>query len=253
MLYSRKGTLMSYVTLHAEGISQPLCIRENTLDRYVFDEIFLRGQYAVDPSALRKYAALKEVTLKEPEIIFDLGANIGLSAVYFAEHYPNARILSVEPDQENYELLLSNTQPYPNITPMLGAVWDIREPVSIANRDQIVTRSGKLNKSSYMVDSGIRPGEAAVPGCPIPWLLDHFGADRIDLCKIDIQGAEKRLFSADTGWLAKTTYLFVEVHDRFVDGCFHAVAAAVREYGFVYIGASGRDGDMLFFVNGAAL
>jgi len=88
MLYSRKGTLMSYVTLHAEGISQPLCIRENTLDRYVFDEIFLRGQYAVDPSALRKYAALKEVTLKEPEIIFDLGANIGLSAVYFAEHYP---------------------------------------------------------------------------------------------------------------------------------------------------------------------
>ena len=80
--------------------------------------------------------------------------------------------------------------------------------------------------------------------------MQMFDLKKIDILKIDIQGAEKRVFSGDTSWLNVTTYLFVEVHDRFVDGCFHEVAAAAKQYGFVYIGASGRDGDMLFFVKG---
>lgn len=241
---------MSIMMVKSADIPTPLSIRENTLDKYVFDEIFQRKQYAIDPITLRKYIALKNAKLPKPEVILDLGANIGLSAVYFANHHLNAKIFAVEPDRENYDLLLRNIQEYPSITPILGAIWDVPENVSISNRAEIVTRSGKLNKSSYMVESGNVPGEQPIPGYPIQALMQMFDLKKIDILKIDIQGAEKRVFSGDTSWLNVTTYLFVEVHDRFVDGCFHEVAAAAKKYGFVYIGASGRDGDMLFFVKG---
>ncbi|MBK8563725.1 MAG: hypothetical protein IPN76_10385 [Saprospiraceae bacterium] len=46
----------------------------------------------------------------EPETVVDLGSNIGLSAVYFATRYPTAKIICVEPEQDNYDLLVKNTK-----------------------------------------------------------------------------------------------------------------------------------------------
>lgn len=225
----------------------PIYIRENTLDRYVFEEIFIRNQYWIKREDLLKFKTLRNICQKEPGVIFDLGANIGLAAVYFAICYPNSRIYSIEPDRENYDLMLKNIQAYGNITPVLGAVWDRVDSVHISNRDSITTRSGKMNKACYTVENGTKEGEEDIAGCPIGELMRRFGTETIDICKIDIQGTEKRIFQGDTTWLAHTNYLFVEVHDRYVDGCFFAVAEALNRYGFAFIGASGRDGDTLFF------
>lgn len=45
--------------------------------------------------------------------IIDAGANIGLTSVYLANRFPNARILALEVDQQNFELLAENARPYP--------------------------------------------------------------------------------------------------------------------------------------------
>jgi hypothetical protein len=42
---------------------------------------------------------------REVRTIVDVGANIGCSAVFFAENYPNALIFSIEPSSSNFELL----------------------------------------------------------------------------------------------------------------------------------------------------
>ena len=47
-------------------------------------------------------------TLLPPErvrVILDCGANVGITALYFAWRYPNARIFCIEPDDQNFELL----------------------------------------------------------------------------------------------------------------------------------------------------
>src|SRR5262249_17417794 len=50
---------------------------------------------------------------REP-LIVDCGANIGLSARYFATEYPAARIVAVEPDIENAAFARSHCKTYKN-------------------------------------------------------------------------------------------------------------------------------------------
>jgi len=55
--------------------------------------------------------------------IIDAGANIGCATVWFARKYPAARIIAVEPDVGNFELLKRNVSGFPNVIPIRAAVW----------------------------------------------------------------------------------------------------------------------------------
>jgi len=52
------------------------------------------------------FADLRE--LSECRTIIDLGANIGLATLYLAHAYPDARIVSVEPEESNHAILQTN-------------------------------------------------------------------------------------------------------------------------------------------------
>lgn len=59
--------------------------------------------------------------------------------------------------------------------------------------------------------------------------------DRIDILKIDIEGAESVLFSQDChDWLSRTNCLAIEIHD---EACRQAVLGAVSQYPFDIIRA----------------
>ncbi len=45
-----------------------------------------------------------------PENIIDLGANIGMSSLYLADRFPDAKIIGVEPDGENGEMLKKSSE-----------------------------------------------------------------------------------------------------------------------------------------------
>ena len=94
--------------------SAPVYIRENSSDTAVFNQVFYRNEYNIE---------LKE----EPEIIIDCGANIGLASVYFANKYPGALIIAIEPEPSNYEMLIKNTANYSNIHCHNNGVWMPRE------------------------------------------------------------------------------------------------------------------------------
>lgn len=66
------------------------------------------------------FGLYKEILLKDvydlksckkiPDIIIDIGANIGFFSIYARMHYPIARIVAIEPCKETYNYLLQNTQ-----------------------------------------------------------------------------------------------------------------------------------------------
>ncbi len=72
------------------------------------DEVWLQNEYD-------RFAG-------EPDVVLDLGANVGSSSTWFAWRYPRARIISVEADPLNVELLRRNVAAYPQITVVAGAV-----------------------------------------------------------------------------------------------------------------------------------
>ncbi len=51
-----------------------------------------------------------------PEVILDMGGNVGTATVYFANRFPNAKIHTFEPVSGNHALLVKNTEPYPQVS-----------------------------------------------------------------------------------------------------------------------------------------
>ena len=58
-----------------------------------------------------------------PRVVVDAGANIGLSTVFFANKFPQAKIVAIEPEPSNFAMLRDNVAPYPNVTPVQAALW----------------------------------------------------------------------------------------------------------------------------------
>ncbi len=186
-----------------------VAIRPGSSDVDVYKAVFLEQKY------------------QNPEIIhdvgtvFDLGANIGLTTVYFAQKYPKARIIAVEPDIANFRLLQRNTMTYSNVVAVNSAVWPDDTMVRLRRTDP----SGQaLGEWGYQTEA-VAPGELAdVTATSMSTLMKRYDVQTIDLLKMDIEGAELDVFGADTdGWLSLTRYIVIETHERFRAGADQAV------------------------------
>ena len=63
--------------------------------------------------------------------------------------------------------------------------------------------------------------------------MTRYQADEIDILKLDIEGAEKEVFTSNYHrWLPKTRILIVELHDRMKAGCSSAFIKAMADYNF---------------------
>ena len=80
-------------------------IRPFSGDLFVLYEVLLHRCYYL-PDALLP---------PDVRVILDCGANVGITALYFAWRYPNARIFCIEPDDRNFELLKRNSAGEPRI------------------------------------------------------------------------------------------------------------------------------------------
>jgi hypothetical protein len=55
-------------------------------------------------------------------LIIDAGGYIGTAAIAFARRYPNATIVTLEPNTANYDIMVKNTAAWPNIVTMNSAL-----------------------------------------------------------------------------------------------------------------------------------
>jgi len=118
-----------------------------------------------------------------PKTILDLGANIGMTAIYFHRSFPNAELACVEPMPANLRILRKNLQLNTvKATIISGAVHpaDGRLLMEVAGKDyghRVVKHSETVGEQ-YI----------EVPAVSIPTLLGILRWDRIGLLKIDIEG-----------------------------------------------------------------
>ena len=176
----------------------PLILRAQSQDVRVFGQVFLFRQYALNRAT--------------PKAIIDGGAHIGCATVDFAQRYPDAQIIAVEPHRENFALLTENTRLYPNVRCLHGAIWPDQERLRIANP--------KADSWAFQCEPG---GDVA--GYRISDLLTLLNAERLDILKLDIEGAEREVFRAPDArqWMDRTDCLLVELHDHHAPGCRHAL------------------------------
>jgi FkbM family methyltransferase len=180
--------------LRLRGLPHPIYLRGGRADFFVFAQIF----------ADEEFAPIRQLDLSA---IVDLGGNIGLASVWLLNAFPRAQLVAVEANPDNYPSLEANLQPFgERATVVKGGVWWRRAPLTLVRRQ---------NESDAYVREAI-PGDNPadlMDGWDIPALMARKGFSRIDLLKIDIEGAETDLFLKDAGrWLPLVRNLSVELH-----------------------------------------
>jgi FkbM family methyltransferase len=189
-------------------------LRSGTTDLFTFGDVFLQ-----DSMRLFGNADLR------PSCIIDCGAHIGCASLFFALKYPGCRIISVEPDEENFKLLSENVKRFENIMSINAAVWDRPACLEIAN-------PGTNPTGLYVTE--LKDPTDGIRGMTIPEIMEIAAVDHIDILKLDIEGAERRLFSSPDchAWLSKVSILIVELHDRLLPGCAQALFRALDRYSY---------------------
>ncbi|MBR1420041.1 MAG: FkbM family methyltransferase [Selenomonadaceae bacterium] len=202
----------------------PLAYRPNTSDLPTARVIFERGDYFLEYTGL---LAFFNGNFK-PRFIIDGGANVGYASVFFANRYPECeKILAIEPEIENFEILQYNTQNYPQIQPIRAALWNREIDLSVA-LDGI-----HKTPDAFMTSESIAPNIETTQGITIGKIFRESGFPFIDILKLDVEGAEKEIFS-DEGkyweWLPFVKVLIIELHDRMKRGCSRNLFRAMGFY-----------------------
>lgn len=133
-------------------------------------------------------------------VIVDCGANIGTSLAYFRQTYPQARIVAFEADPAIGAVLTQNLQAnrIRDIEVINKAVW--------TNDDGLDFGSGEADSASLFSETDRRR-------VPSVRLRDYLLREtRIDLLKIDIEGAETEVLIDCGDALAHVRNVFIEYH-----------------------------------------
>ncbi|MFW6012206.1 MAG: FkbM family methyltransferase [bacterium] len=217
---------------------------------YFYEEIFERGCYLADGAPL-----------EDLEVVFDVGANIGMFTLFVASRCPRARIYAVEPAPlliEHYERnvrihgvgaeLFScalAARPgtevltfYPHSSGMSSLVADFQEESEILVRHIEVARSrGQQGIESLMdrlpeyLASRLTGLKTPVQVRTLSALLDETGEDRVDLLKVDVQKSELKVLEGihEEHWPV-IRRIVLEVHD--LHGRLEAVCSLLASHGY---------------------
>ena len=148
-------------------------------------------------------------------LIIDAGGYIGTAAIAFARRYPNATIVTLEPNNANYSILVKNTAPWPNIVTMNTALAPEPGVSTLHNRG---TGDWGFTLIEKAADRPTSPIET-VQCMTVDQIINQIGSDGIDILKIDIEGGEHALLSRNIEWINQTTGICIELHDRIIPGC----------------------------------
>jgi FkbM family methyltransferase len=210
-IHAHDGTT---TTLNIPDLQFPFTIRNGTSDATEIIHTVLRETYG--PNSPPTGTAVTTV--------IDAGANLGDTAAWFATRYPQSRVVSLEPDRDNYSALVRNAAPYgERVVPLNVGLWPKSGPLRVVTSE---------SRTAFSVVEA-KPGEPFDCQAVSPMqLVRDFGMTKIDLFKIDIEGSELQLFSAPDAddWLSITGTIMMEIHGP---AEAEAVEMAVARHGFV--------------------
>ena len=193
-------------TIRLHGRS--MILRSRDSDLFVVSQTHGRKEYdlGVHTSSLRELGRSWQSAGSTP-VIIDAGANVGYSSVYFAETYPEATVIALEPHPATFAILKRNCAEHPRIVVMQAALWNNDGGVGLSGDDgdswaNTVASSRQNNIASFTIDSvkGLVPNSKTL------------------ILKMDIEGSEREACMPASETLTNCPCIVVEPHDFMLPG-----------------------------------
>ena len=179
-------------------------VRRTSSDVPVFSQVFYYKEYQAVIDTIREPSTIK--------YIVDAGANVGFTTLFFSKYFPDAKIISIEPEERNYAMMLKNFQLNAcKAIALKQALWNKNENLEI-------DREFRDHREWAIAVKPAGAGKERVEGITLPELCKKYQMPRIDILKIDIEGAERFLFDTEEHvrqFLPMTRYLAMEIHDEY--------------------------------------
>ena len=184
------------VELPIHGTPYRVLVRPGTCDVILFYDIFLQNQYG-------------RATIPNVVNVIDCGANIGLASAYFLSRYPACRVVAIEPDPVNHEICLKNLAQFGGrVTVLRMGLWGSCHKLTVASTN-VGTWASTVLPAVGAEDAN------AIEGIDMPSVLNRFAMKTVDILKIDIEGAEKAVFTAeDLSWIDRVRCFQIEPEDE---------------------------------------
>jgi FkbM family methyltransferase len=217
------------------GKTRPFYLRDGTTDDQIFELILARRQYDLErlrrANELASFLSRQHKDTGKRRIIIDAGANIGASTVFFADHVPDAFIFAIEPEA-NFRLLSKNVENLQSVRAVEAAIAAKKGRMRVI--DPGIGHWGFRTESTSAADG-------TVPCITVSDIYRQMEARCFPfLVKVDIEGGEADLFSANTKWVARTPVIVVELHDWLLPKSANSRAflqcISTLNRDFVYIG-----------------
>lgn len=183
-----------------------LWIREGTSDEDVLREVWVEDVYRVRGLAFAEHAyetrdaktGVLVVASPIPPLVIDLGACTGLFTALMCALYPDIRVIAVEPQAENLELLKRN-------------VARFADRVTVLDR-AVGAWGGKAAISGEGATAHTGHGHGVLM-LTLAQLIETADVERVALLKCDIEGAEYETFLATPcDVLARVDRIVMEWH-----------------------------------------
>lgn len=186
--------------------------------------------------------ALLDALLRPGGTFVDVGANWGWFTLLAASRVgPAGRVVALEPDPRLFPLLAGNAarNALGHVLPLPVAASDREGEAELAGYEE---GQGNRGLSSLVRSAAAEAGSAAGPvfrvrTARLDDLLEAHGVERVDLVKVDVEGAEEAVLRGMAEGIAARRYraVLLELHPGLVDdagGLFAAVRAALGGAGY---------------------
>jgi FkbM family methyltransferase len=172
-------------------------------DLLVLSDVFVEAQYA-------------QPKLDNPSLIIDAGSHIGASVVYFANRYPNCRVVGIEPSPSSFSKLVANTAQFPNVE---------LHNVALTGKDGTISFYERSQGWASSIFPSTEGRQVEVRSVTLGSALTMLKAKHVDLVKLDIEGCEFDVLTTTPPDPAVIDSLVGEIHSsatwtNFTDDAF---------------------------------
>jgi FkbM family methyltransferase len=206
-------------------------VRRNTSDVPVLRDILVKKEFKPLVELIRRQKEDKSI-----RTVIDAGANIGCSTIFFKRAFPDATIISIEPEASNFELLLSNIE-----VNKLTDVIALQRGLWVDDSELVIDRDFRDGRHWSFAVRLASPAEAqTIKGVTVGELMSERHWSSIDILKVDVEGAEQFIFESEArvkSFLPLARYLVMEIHGE--TNCRERILGLLSQFGFDHFHAGG--------------